>query len=208
MRSARHIPLVVTLLRLLLGPAFVIARKGEIGAWSLFLIVVLAILTDWLDGFLARRWHVVSSWGKLLDPFADALFCMVVFYDCRQWTGEPGYNILPAWLFFCLVAREVVVTFIVRPVALLRGTVMGASMLGKVKTSFQFGAIVTFAVLQMHLVKGTAFGTFCLWLISLGFYAILGLSWSSAGIYIYKVFGASPQEDDAPSEDGPPGADS
>ena len=177
-KCARYVPLVLTLFRFLLGPAFVWAQP--VGPWLMFLIVVVAVLTDWLDGFLARRWQVVSLSGKLLDPFADALFCMFAFYLCWQ---SPD-AILPGWVFGLLIAREALVTFVLRPLALLRGMVISASMTGKVKTCFQFGLIITFVVLQIELFSGSMF---LVWLARVGAYAVLGLSICSAGIYVWQV---------------------
>ena len=189
-KYARHVPLLVTLFRLLLGPAFVLARP--VGAWLMFLIVVVAIFSDWLDGFLARRWGLVSLGGKLLDPFADALFCMVAFYLCwRPGEPQPGAAtlpvILPGWVYAALIGREALVTFVVRPVALARGMVISASMTGKVKTCFQFGLIVTYVVLQVRFFTDSAF---LIWLARLGVYAVLGLSVSSAGVYVWQVAAA------------------
>jgi len=178
LNRARNVPLMLTLFRFVLGPAFFFSV--EVGPWLMSVIVATAILTDWLDGFLARRWKAVSVSGKLLDPFADALFCMMAFWAC--WRSPLG--ILPGWLFGVLVGREMLVTFVVRPLALLRGMVLSASMTGKVKTSFQFGAIVAFVVLQIEMFKDLPF---LIWVVRLGFYAVLALSLVSAGIYTSKV---------------------
>ncbi len=175
---ARHVPTAITLFRLVLGPAFAAAYYRKMGGWVLLLLVVVAIFTDWLDGFLARHWNVVSTVGKLLDPFADALFCIVAFFCCWQ------AGLVPLWIILVLVGRETVVTFVLRPVALFRKVVIAASMWGKVKTSFQFGIIVTFVVLQMDSFFPE---WFLLLLISLGFYIVLFLSVVSAAIYCRKV---------------------
>jgi len=178
LNRVRNLPLILTLFRLALGPIFLFSV--EVGPWLMSVIVAMAIVTDWLDGFLARRWKAVSVSGKLLDPFADALFCMMAFWAC--WRSPLA--ILSGWLFGVLVGREALVTFVVRPVALLRGTVISASMTGKVKTCFQFGVIVTFIVLQIDVFKELPF---LIWLARVGFYAVLALSLVSAGIYTGKV---------------------
>jgi len=115
LNRVRNLPLILTLFRLALGPIFLFSV--EVGPWLMSVIVAMAIVTDWLDGFLARRWKAVSVSGKLLDPFADALFCMMAFWAC--WRSPLA--ILSGWLFGVLVGREALVTFVVRPVALLRG---------------------------------------------------------------------------------------
>ena len=72
--------------------------------------------TDWLDGAAARRWNAVSTAGKLLDPFADALFCMIVFYVfARPHTSQGGGEFvfhMPLWGLGILIAREALVTFV------------------------------------------------------------------------------------------------
>jgi len=142
----KQLPIAITVIRLFLGPAFMVLYVAE-GAsillrLSLFGIIVLAIFSDWLDGYAARRLDAVSTAGKLLDPFADALFCMLVFATFA-WRGRmPG----SWWVVGVLIGREAVMTFVLRPFALRRGVVVAARMIGKVKTSFQFGLMVTLLV--------------------------------------------------------------
>jgi len=166
-----------TLFRLILGPAFFLARARDMGWGVLMVIVGLAILTDWLDGFLARRWHVVTAGGKLLDPFADALFCMIALYDC--WRTMP--YLLPGWIFFAMVAREGLVTLVLRPVSLWHGLVMGANILGKVKTGLQFAVIVAFVLLQSRPAMGAG-AILAVGRVTAG--AALAFSLISAAVYV------------------------
>lgn len=142
----KQLPLAITVIRFFLGPAFMVLYVAE-GASvllraGLFGIVVLSIFSDWLDGYAARRLDAVSTAGKLLDPFADALFCMLVFATFA-WRGRmPG----SWWVVGVLIGREAVMTFFLRPFALRRGVVVAARMVGKVKTSFQFGLMITLLV--------------------------------------------------------------
>ena len=142
----KQLPIAITVIRFFLGPAFMVLYAAE-GAsvllrLSLFGIIVLAIFSDWLDGYAARRLDAVSTAGKLLDPFADALFCMLVFATFA-WRGRmPG----SWWVVGVLIGRETVMTFFLRPFALRRGVVVAARMIGKVKTSFQFGLMITLLV--------------------------------------------------------------
>lgn len=179
----RHVPMIITLFRFLLGPVFAVVFSRWPGAWGVLLLIVgAAIFSDWLDGFLARRLGAVSTGGKLLDPFADAMFCMIVF--CLCWRS----GLVPGWVVGVLIGREALVTFVVRPVALRNRAVIAASMMGKVKTSFQFGIIVTFVVLQREGFFPRALLQF---LISLGFYIVLFLSVLSAAIYACRVVSAA-----------------
>jgi len=151
MHISRRVPMMFTLMRLLLAPAFLLARAEEAGVAVLLVIVGLVVFTDWLDGFLARRWKAVSSAGKLLDPFADALFCLVALFDC--WRNLP--QLMPGWIFFIMLAREAFMTLVLRPISLWHGLVIGANILGKTKTVLQFVVITAFVLLQARSWAGT-----------------------------------------------------
>lgn len=187
MTFLRKLPLILTLLRLLMGPAFLWIGHKETPANILLLIllVIAAMLTDWLDGMLARKWQAVSSVGKLLDPFADALFCMIIFLDFALMTPP----VMPLWLVAALIGREAVVSFILRPAALCRGIVVAAGMLGKIKTVIQF--VTIFAVLARLLVlKLPALKAIesPLWGIAqIGFAGMLCFSLASAAKYAYDI---------------------
>ncbi len=179
----RIVPTACTLSRFLLGPAFIWAYGRAAPAWALLLIVAAAIVTDWLDGFLARRWNVTSTVGKLLDPFADALFCMIVFFVV--WRSYP--DVLPAWLLALLVAREALVTFVLRPLALFNRVVIAASVPGKMKTVTQFAVICLFIGMQTEIAREAQ------WLatvVRVGFYIVAALSLFSAAIYIRRTIAA------------------
>lgn len=123
---------------------------GRIGAIPLLLILMLfdtpaagfwaaavftlASLTDWIDGWLARRWQVVTVLGKFLDPLADKLIVMAALIMLIP-MGR-----LPAWAVFLILAREMIVTAL-RSIASSEGIVISASDLGKYKTIFQMVAI-------------------------------------------------------------------
>ena len=186
----RHVPTTITVLRLFLGPAFLLSYHGAgtrpLALAGAFGLIVFAIFSDWLDGYLARRWEAVSSVGKLLDPFADALFCMTVFYAFKR------LGLMPAWIVWALIGREATVTFVLRPLALSRGVVIAARMMGKVKTSFQFGAMIT--VLVAHVDAMPAALGWLQWLAlrleAFGFYAVLVLSLTSGFRYLLDVAAA------------------
>jgi len=189
--------LSLTAFRLLLGPAFLILHRGQAAVgpatvgW-LILIVLLAMASDWLDGLTARRWNAVSPAGKLLDPFADALFCMLVFADFAQ------CGLVPLWMVAILIAREVLVTFVLRPTALWCGVVVPAGPLGKVKTAGQF---VAMALVLLTLLPGMADvpGFRTLPLVTL--LAVVGFSVASAAGYVRGVRAAfrGPRSDPAQS---------
>ena len=108
------------------------------GISAAFLFLV-ASLTDYLDGYLARRHQTVSNLGKILDPLADKLMIVAVLIMVAA-MDRPGQPSVPAWLVVVIVAREVGVT-IIRGIALTEGVVMEAEDLGKYKFILQAFAI-------------------------------------------------------------------
>jgi len=180
------VPLLLTILRIALGPAFLILRNRAGAEW-LLLIVWAAMATDWLDGRLARRWNAVSTAGKLLDPFADALFCMIVFFvfaepRTAQGGGEHVFR-MPVWGLALLIAREALVTFVARPVAWAYGVVVAASWIGKAKTALQF------LLMSLVLVPWVAGHEHVAWyaLAMAAFFAVLGFSLASGLKYAAVV---------------------
>lgn len=107
-------------------------------------VFLLASLTDYFDGYLARRHRTVSAVGKILDPLADKLMIIAVLIMLAA-MDRPGQPTVPAWLVVVIVARETAVT-ILRGVALTEGIVMEAEMLGKYKLVLQ-----TFSVFGLML---------------------------------------------------------
>lgn len=98
-------------------------------------LFVLASLTDFLDGHIARKENMVTSFGKFLDPLADKLLiCSVlIMFSSLNW--------VPAWMTIAIVGRELAVTGL-RAVARDEGVVIAADRYGKLKTVFQIVAIV------------------------------------------------------------------
>ena len=93
----------------------------------LILIFAYMQFTDFLDGYVARKYNMVSDFGKLFDPFADVLANMAVLL-CFTLDG-----LLPSIFFLIILYREVSIVF-VRMLAIKKGLVIGAKMLGKIKT--------------------------------------------------------------------------
>ncbi|HXV84255.1 MAG TPA: CDP-diacylglycerol--glycerol-3-phosphate 3-phosphatidyltransferase [Candidatus Binatia bacterium] len=106
-------------------------------AASLFLI---ASITDYFDGYLARKNRSVSDLGKILDPLADKLMVIAVLIMLAA-IDRPGEASVPAWLVVIIIARESAVT-ILRGIALSEGIVMHAETLGKYKFILQAFAVV------------------------------------------------------------------
>lgn len=125
----------LTLLRILLTIFFVITFSIS-STWSsgvAFIIFALAAFTDWLDGYVARRYELCTNFGRLMDPLADkilvasALICLI--------------PIFPAWVVVIIIAREFLITGL-RLLAVDRGIVLSADLLGKQKTTWQLITIL------------------------------------------------------------------
>jgi len=111
-----------------------------------FLFFILASLTDYYDGYLARKYNLVSDLGKLLDPIADKILILGVFSAFLE------LGIISVWMLVAIMLREFIITGM-RFLALSRGLVLEAKSFGKHKTVSQIaGIVVIFLVLIFSLV--------------------------------------------------------
>ncbi len=128
------LPNKLTTLRMLLVPVFIIIYLLGYEIVSL-VIFATASFTDFLDGYLARKYNLVSNYGKIMDPLADKLLVTSALV-CMVQTG-----LVPAWMVIIILAREFAITGL-RAVAASEGTVIAAAWSGKVKTVTQMIAII------------------------------------------------------------------
>jgi CDP-diacylglycerol--glycerol-3-phosphate 3-phosphatidyltransferase len=130
-------PNKLTMLRMAASPFIVVLLlvPNRVTTFFAALVFVLAAITDYLDGFFARRNGLVSNFGKAMDPLADKLLVSssLIMLASLGW--------VPAWMVCVIVGRELAVTGL-RNVIADRGEDVSASMLGKYKTGFQVGAII------------------------------------------------------------------
>ena len=147
----KHVPNTITIVRIFFSPVFIwmLLTAGDditspLRWWGAGLFVV-GMATDGIDGYLARKYNVVSDFGKLLDPIADKVLTGGALISLSI-LGE-----LPWWVTAVILLREVGIT-VVR-CAVLSDRVIPASRGGKLKTITQFVAI-TFALLPMQAVIG------------------------------------------------------
>lgn len=141
----KHIPNALTILRFLLVPVFLFflfVSEHPNKNWISLIIFVLASFTDYLDGMLARKYKVISDFGKIMDPLADKLLVLSALLGLC-WL--PPFN-LSKVIFFIILAREVLVT-VLREVYQREGIVMAADKLGKVKTVMQMLGIIAAFIL-------------------------------------------------------------
>lgn len=105
-------------------------------------ICVFAVLTDWFDGWYARKYNLVTKLGKILDPIADKTYVIITFSVLAY------LDMFSIWWVIPVFIREIVIT-IYRFIFLARGVVVAAAKSGKLKTAFQMGTIGLIYVLFM-----------------------------------------------------------
>lgn len=132
-----NLPNILTLSRIAAVPIVVFLLLFESKQSCLWAAVVFTVasITDWLDGYLARKWGIVTILGKFLDPLADKLIVMAALIMLIP------LDRVPAWAVLVILSRELIVSGI-RSIASSEGIVIAASDLGKYKTIFQMIAIV------------------------------------------------------------------
>ena len=153
----------ITLVRVAFIPVYMVLMylsggQPNLWMWLGLAVFVIASLTDYVDGYIARKYQQVSDFGKFLDPLADKLLVIAAMTMFCQW-GQ-----MPAWALMIVLTREFAVTGL-RLVAVGNGTVIAAGWSGKVKTaSTMIGLCVLMA-----------------------FPAVGWLSWSVIGIIVFTT---------------------
>lgn len=137
-----NLPNALTLARLGLAVIFVASLSLDY-PWHFtiaFALFVLAALTDYLDGEIARRWNLITDFGRLMDPLADKILTASAFI-CLIPLGA-----LPAWAVIIIISREFLITGL-RLLASSKGIILPAEKLGKHKTGWQMATILFFLLL-------------------------------------------------------------
>lgn len=149
-----NLPNKLTMARIIMVPIFMaVMLKGfYIPALIIF---ALASITDFLDGYIARKYNLVSSFGKIMDPLADKLLAFGALISFIQ------LGVVSVWAPIIIIAREFFVTSM-RVVAVSKGKVIAASWWGKIKTNVQLFAII-FAMLLCGFGK-TQFAGILIWI--------------------------------------------
>lgn len=173
-------PNSLTIYRMAATPAIVIFLlfPNKYFTFIAALIFSAAAITDYLDGYLARRWGLVSSIGKFMDPLADKLLvsCSCIMMASLGW--------IPAWIVCIIIGRELAVTGL-RSIIAEHGQDVAASKLGKYKTGFQIAAIIPLLMHYPYLgINFHAIGMFFLW------GALIMTVWSGIDYFIHfwKLF--------------------
>ena len=156
-----NLPNKLTVLRVCMIPFFVVmlllnGGENQTYRYIAAAIFIVASLTDMLDGKIARKYNLVTNFGKFMDPLADkllvcsALICLV---DLKQ---------LPAWMVIVIISREFIISGF-RLVASDNGIVIAASYWGKFKTTFQMIAVISVILLIVRIPALTVLTQICVW---------------------------------------------
>lgn len=153
-----NLPNTLTLSRIFLVPLLVVVLLTRTERWELIgaAIFAVAALTDWLDGYLARRRRQVTTLGIMLDPVADKMLISAAFISLVQ------MGLAPAWMVVVIVGREFAVMGL-RMVAVEKGLAIPASPLGKGKMATQVVAILLLILGEKFLGPVAAVGPVALW---------------------------------------------
>ena len=136
------------------------------------LLFSAAAITDYLDGYLARRWGVISTFGRVMDPVADKLLVSTSFIML------VSLNWVPAWMACIIIGREIAVTGL-RNIIAEKQRDVSATSLGKYKTGFQIAAIIPLLIHYQYFgVNLDVIGRFFLW------GALIFTTWSGIDYFI------------------------
>ena len=162
------LPNLITVARILACPLifFLAIAPGAVARFWAFVLFVVAALSDIWDGYLARRYGLITDMGKLLDPIADKLLLVatfVPFYIVSHRGSEPDlipwWGAMPLWVMVVIFGREIFITAF-RSYAVRRGVVIAAGKSGKRKALFQalfVGALLLwYPLLQVAQERGWA----------------------------------------------------
>ena len=139
-----NLPNKLTVLRVILIPVFIVFLMGEVAGdascWIALGVFCIASVTDCLDGMIARKYNLITNFGKFMDPLADKLLvssALICFIEL---------GLLPSWFVIVIISREFIISGF-RLVASDNGLVIAASFWGKIKTVFQMAMTIFFIVL-------------------------------------------------------------
>lgn len=134
-----NLPNKLTLFRVVLIPFFVFFLLAPFfegyGNYVAVAIFIVASITDFLDGHIARKYNLVTNFGKFMDPLADKLLV------CSALVCLVELSLIPAWIVIIIIAREFIISGF-RLVAADNGVVIAASYWGKFKTTFQILMVI------------------------------------------------------------------
>lgn len=174
-----NLPNKITISRIIMIFIFLILANVEPGKFfsenftrgchiSAYVIAILAGITDLLDGWIARKYNMVTDFGALMDPLADKIFIVTAFLMCVE------YGLMPAWIAVVVITREFLVTGL-RTLAVQHNHIISADRWGKLKTLSQ---------MLMLLIAGASWNR----IISLKEDVIFGIqAWTLWNIFLWGI---------------------
>ena len=171
----KNLPNYLSAVRIVLSPIFLIVfmlpvwTDGSFACGSVVLCWILMFLmdiSDILDGYTARKFGIVSDFGKMFDPYTD-LFARLTYFLCFVGIGR-----MPLWMFAIIVYREISVTFM-RMIMMKHGFAMGARMGGKIKEwVYAFAAISSLLAVSFERTGKCLGAVDGVWTVAMVFYAL------------------------------------
>ncbi len=165
----------ITISRIFMVPVFMVCLLGNIpnGQFWALIVFVIASVTDWLDGYLARKYQLITKFGQFMDPLADKILVMAALIGFVE-TGA-----LASWVVVLIITRELLIS-IFRAVAAAEGIVIAASKWGKYKTVSQMVMII------LILMNNYPFAQWGIPMDDLFVWLAVALTLISGWDYIYK----------------------
>ena len=173
-----NLPNKLTTMRMILVPVFIIIYLCTGNGWISAAVFIVASFTDFLDGHLARKYNLVTNYGKIMDPLADKLLVTSALV-CMVQTA-----VVPAWMVIVILAREFAITGL-RAVAASEGVVIAAAWSGKIKTVTQMIAIIFLLIGNWPFeAVGFPFATIMLWIaVIMTIYSGIEYIWKSRSLF-------------------------
>jgi CDP-diacylglycerol--glycerol-3-phosphate 3-phosphatidyltransferase len=174
-----NLPNKLTIFRALCIPVFVVFMQIGSIPFNNYIAVAIFIgasLTDWLDGKIARKYNLVTNFGKFMDPLADKLLVCAALICLTP-------NEIPAWIVIVIISRELFISGF-RTLAADQGIVLAASWWGKFKTTFQMLMIIVL-ILDIPLAVFGIIGWMLIW-ISLALTIISMIDYVAKNIEVLK----------------------
>lgn len=171
----KNLPNYLSAVRIVFSPLFMVVffwpvwTDGHFATGSVILCWILMFLmdiSDILDGYTARKFGIVSDFGKMFDPYTD-LFARLTYFLCFVGLGR-----MPVWMFAIIVYREISVTFM-RMIMMRHGFAMGARMGGKIKEwVYAFAAISSLLAVTFERTGFCLGAVDIVWTVAMVFYAL------------------------------------
>lgn len=157
-----NLPNKLTMIRIIIIPFIVIVFifndkfNNNIGFYIMGVLFILASITDYFDGKIARKRNIVTTFGKFIDPLADKLLvttALIIFTTYYYTNNVGGYFMwMPFWVLLIVITRDLIVTSI-RLVAINEGTVVAAKMSGKLKTAVTMVALTYYFFIMPQNIR-------------------------------------------------------